>query len=89
MDATDSVRATTWAHTGSWTTMRLSLIIAVFSLIVGTVLAAMRVSPTPVLRAAGTAYVNIVRNTPLTLVLLFCCLGLSDTLGLSSPPRCR
>ncbi|HUR02810.1 MAG TPA: amino acid ABC transporter permease [Nonomuraea sp.] len=62
--------------------VKLSLIIAVFSLIVGTILAAMRVSPTPVLRAAGTAYVNLVRNTPLTLVLAFCYLGLSDTLGL-------
>jgi glutamate transport system permease protein len=62
--------------------IKLSLIIAVFSLIVGTILAAMRVSPTPVLRAAGTAYVNVVRNTPLTLVLAFCYLGLSDTLGL-------
>ncbi|MEU0569730.1 amino acid ABC transporter permease [Nonomuraea sp. NPDC005983] len=62
--------------------LKLSLVIAVFSLIVGTILAAMRVSPTPVLRAAGTAYVNVVRNTPLTLVLAFCYLGLSDTLGL-------
>ncbi|MEU7743816.1 amino acid ABC transporter permease [Nonomuraea sp. NPDC049158] len=62
--------------------IKLSLIIAVFSLVVGTILAAMRVSPTPVLRAAGTAYVNLVRNTPLTLVLAFCYLGLSDTLGL-------
>ncbi len=62
--------------------VKLSLVIAVFALIVGTILAAMRVSPTPVLRAAGAAYVNVVRNTPLTLVLAFCYLGLSDTLGL-------
>jgi glutamate transport system permease protein len=31
----------------------------------------MRVSPVPVLRAFGTGYVNIVRNTPLTLVFFF------------------
>lgn len=60
----------------------LSVLIGFFSLVVGTILAAMRVSPTPVLRAAGTTYVNVLRNTPLTLVLAFCYLGLSDTLGL-------
>ncbi|GIH98632.1 amino acid ABC transporter permease [Planobispora takensis] len=63
--------------------VQLSLVCAVFSMILGTVLVSMRVSPTPVLRAAGTGYVNIVRNTPLTLVLAFSALGLSDTLGVS------
>ncbi|MFE3449205.1 amino acid ABC transporter permease [Nonomuraea sp. NPDC059194] len=69
--------------------VKLSLVGVVCSLIIGTVLVAMRVSPTPVLRAAGTIYVNVVRNTPLTLVLAFSALGLSDTLGLvfSSVPR--
>jgi glutamate transport system permease protein len=64
-----------------WSTIRLSLMTGVLALIIGTVLAGMRVSPTPVLRAAGTVYVNTLRNTPLTLVLLFCSLALSDTLG--------
>ena len=41
------------------------------SLIFGAVLAAMRVSPVPVLRVVGTGYVNTLRNTPLTLVLFF------------------
>ncbi|GAA2648770.1 MULTISPECIES: amino acid ABC transporter permease [Nonomuraea] len=69
--------------------IKLSLVAGVFALIVGTLLVAMRVSPTPVLRAAGTVYVNVVRNTPLTLVLAFSALGLSDTLGLvfSGVPR--
>ncbi|MEV4109202.1 amino acid ABC transporter permease [Nonomuraea sp. NPDC049695] len=69
--------------------IKLSIVAAIASLILGTVLVAMRVSPTPVLRAAGTVYVNIVRNTPLTLVLAFSALGLSDQLGLvfSSVPR--
>ncbi|MET7329900.1 amino acid ABC transporter permease [Nonomuraea sp. NPDC005650] len=62
--------------------IKLSVVAAIASLILGTVLVAMRVSPTPVLRAAGTIYVNIVRNTPLTLVLAFSSLGLSDQLGL-------
>jgi glutamate transport system permease protein len=52
-------------------TVRLFLIACVGSLIGGTLLAAMRVSPVPILRAFGTGYVNIVRNTPLTLVFFF------------------
>ncbi|GII55073.1 glutamate ABC transporter permease [Planotetraspora thailandica] len=63
--------------------VKLSLVSSVLALILGTVLVSMRVSPTPVLRAAGTVYVNVVRNTPLTLVLAFSALGLSDTLGLT------
>jgi glutamate transport system permease protein len=64
-----------------WSTLRLSLMTGLLALILGTVLAGMRVSPTRVLRMAGTFYVNTLRNTPLTLVLLFCSLALSDTLG--------
>jgi len=60
---------------------------AIFSLIFGTILVIMRVAPTPVLRAVGGIYVNVVRNTPLTLVLAFCALGLSDTLGLAFSDR--
>ncbi|MEO3872292.1 amino acid ABC transporter permease [Nonomuraea sp. B12E4] len=69
--------------------IKLSIVAGIVSLILGTVLVAMRVSPTPVLRAAGTVYVNVVRNTPLTLVLAFSALGLSDQLGLvfSDVPR--
>jgi glutamate transport system permease protein len=63
--------------------VQLSVVCAILSLILGTVLVSMRVSPTPVLRAAGTTYINILRNTPLTLVLAFSALGLSDTLGLT------
>lgn len=62
--------------------VKLSAVCAVLSLVLGTILVSMRVSPTPILRAAGTVYVNVVRNTPLTLVLAFSALGLSDTLGL-------
>jgi glutamate transport system permease protein len=49
----------------------------------GTMLISMRVAPTPILRVAAAAYVTFVRNTPLTLVLAFSSLGLSDTLGLT------
>ena len=52
-------------------TIQLFVVAALGSLILGTVLAAMRVSPVPVLRSFGATYVNIFRNTPLTLVLFF------------------
>lgn len=66
-----------------WVTIQLTLLSALFALIIGTIVAVMRVSPVSVLRTAGTAYVNILRNTPLTLIIVFCNLGLFVTLGLS------
>ncbi|HET9945155.1 MAG TPA: amino acid ABC transporter permease [Actinomycetes bacterium] len=50
----------------------------VLALVVGTVLAAMRVSPVPPLRWAGAAYVNVVRNTPLVLVFIIVVFGLPE-----------
>ncbi|MGW0757878.1 amino acid ABC transporter permease [Streptomyces sp. NPDC002814] len=61
-----------------WTTVQLTVLSAVGSLIWGTVLAAMRVSPVPLMRGFGTAYVNIVRNIPLTVIIVFTSLGLAD-----------
>ncbi|GHF86362.1 glutamate transport system permease protein [Amycolatopsis bartoniae] len=53
------------------TTIKLFVISAVASLVFGTFLAMLRVSPVPVFRVVGTAYVTILRNTPLTLVFAF------------------
>nr|WP_205615626.1 amino acid ABC transporter permease [Streptomyces harenosi] len=66
-----------------WTTVQLTVLSAVGSLIWGTLLAAMRVGPVPLMRGFGTAYVNIVRNIPLTVIILFTSLGLSQTLGVN------
>jgi glutamate transport system permease protein len=52
-------------------TIELFAVAAVASLILGALLAAARVSPVPILRAVGSSYVQIVRNTPLTLVFAF------------------
>ncbi|MFL6143323.1 MAG: amino acid ABC transporter permease [Labedaea sp.] len=52
-------------------TVELFLAAGICSLILGTLLAMLRVGPVPVFRAAGTLYVTLVRNTPLTLVFLF------------------
>ncbi|MFP3396482.1 amino acid ABC transporter permease [Brevibacterium sp. H602] len=61
---------------GAWGTIKLFTVALIGSMILGTVLAAMRVSPTPVLRIAASTYINVVRNTPLTLVMFFCAFGL-------------
>ncbi|MDG4665063.1 amino acid ABC transporter permease [Mycobacterium sp. 236(2023)] len=70
-----------------WTTIQLTVLSAVGALVLGTVLAAMRLAPVPMLNWLGTAYVNIVRNTPLTLIILFCSFGLAQTLGLTMASR--
>lgn len=66
-----------------WVTVQLAFFSAIGSLIWGTVLAAMRVSPVPLMRGFGTVYVNVVRNTPLTVVIVFTSLGLYQTLGMT------
>ncbi|MEV5648990.1 amino acid ABC transporter permease [Nocardia sp. NPDC052254] len=65
-----------------WVTIKLTVFSAVGALIIGTLVAAMRVSPVPVARWMGTTYVTVFRNTPLTLILVFCSLGLYTTLGI-------
>jgi glutamate transport system permease protein len=66
-----------------WMTVKLAVLSAVGSLIWGTMLAAMRVGPVPLMRGFGSAYVNIVRNIPLTVIILFTSLGLNQTLQVS------
>ena len=66
-----------------WITIQLTVFSALGALILGTVVAAMRLAPVPTLNWVGTAYVNVVRNTPLTLVILFCSFGLAQTLGVT------
>lgn len=58
-----------------WVTIKLFGLSAVSSLALGTVLATMRVCPVPVLRAGASAYVNLVRNTPLVLVFVWITFG--------------
>lgn len=65
------------------TTVELTALSAVGALILGTLLAAMRLAPVPMLNWLGTAYVTVVRNTPLTLIILFCSFGLAQTLGVT------
>ncbi|WP_430593323.1 amino acid ABC transporter permease [Humidisolicoccus flavus] len=46
------------------------------ALVLGFIVGAMRVSPVPIARAVGTAYVNTIRNTPLTLVFFVFAFGI-------------
>lgn len=64
-------------------TIRLALFSLAGALVIGTILAIMRVSPVGLFRFVGSAYVNIVRNTPLTLILTFCILVMLYDLGIN------
>ena len=64
-------------------TVLLMLGSAVGSLVIGTIVAIMRVSPVPFLQRVGALYVNLVRNTPLTLIIVFRNIGFIVNLGLS------
>ena len=66
-----------------WMTIYLAFFSAIGALVIGTIMAVMRVSPVGVLRWAGTTYVNVIRNTPLTLILVFCSLGILYILQVS------
>jgi len=70
-----------------WTTIQLTVFSAIGALLLGTVLAAMRLAPVPMLNWIGTSYVNVVRNTPLTLIIIFSSLGLAQTLGITMATR--
>lgn len=66
-----------------WMTVKLTVLSSVGSLFWGTLLASMRVSPVPLMRGFGTVYVTIVRNIPLTIIILFASLGLADIFGVT------
>jgi glutamate transport system permease protein len=53
-------------------TLFLSVVSGILALIVGTILAAARVSPVAALRGFSMFYVEVMRNTPLTIVFFFC-----------------
>jgi glutamate transport system permease protein len=68
------------------TTLALAVASGVCALILGTVLAGMRVSPVAPLRGAATFYVETFRNTPLTVVFFFLVFGIVE-LDLQFPSR--
>ena len=59
-----------------WGTLLLFFAGGVIAIILGVIVAAMRVSPVPIARSVGAVYVNTVRNTPLTLIFFFFAFGI-------------
>lgn len=53
-------------------TLRLLLISGAGALVLGTIVAAMRISPVGAFRVFATVYTELFRNIPLTLILFFC-----------------
>jgi glutamate transport system permease protein len=64
-------------------TLLLTFFSAIGALVIGTIVAILRVSPVPLLQRVGALYVNIVRNTPLTLIIIACNIVMIVNLGLS------
>ena len=62
---------------GMRTTASLTVLSFAMALVLGVVVAACRVSPVPPLRAAGALYVEAVRNTPLTVLMILFFFGLT------------
>jgi glutamate transport system permease protein len=68
------------------TTLALAVLSGICALVLGTLLTAMRVSPVAPLRAAATVYVEVFRNTPLTVVFFFLAFGIVE-IDLQFPSR--
>ncbi|MDN5557949.1 MAG: amino acid ABC transporter permease [Ruaniaceae bacterium] len=64
-----------------WVTLQLTFWSAIGSLVIGTIIVVMRISPAKSLQWAGATYVNLLRNTPLTLIILGASVGLWGQLG--------
>ena len=66
-----------------WMTIKLTFFGAIGALLIGTVIAILRLSPVTSLRAIGTSYVTIFRNTPLTVIIFASVYVLYVQLGIS------
>ncbi|HSV37223.1 MAG TPA: amino acid ABC transporter permease [Nocardioidaceae bacterium] len=69
-----------------WVTLKLAVLGGFGALVLGTILAAFRVSPVPLLRVVGAVMVHGFRNIPLTLIMFFAFNGLSLRLGVDLAP---
>ena len=69
---------------GFFGSLKIIMYSLVGALVLGTVLAMMRVSPVAPLRQFGSAYVSVVRNSPLTIMLFFTAFVLPE-LGFNRP----
>ncbi|MHA7859899.1 amino acid ABC transporter permease [Tessaracoccus sp. Y36] len=70
-----------------WLTLQLTLWGALLAFVLGTIVAVMRLTPVRALNFAGSVYVNVFRNTPLTLIVIAANLILWNQLGLQLASR--
>ncbi|MGI9032215.1 MAG: amino acid ABC transporter permease [Acidimicrobiales bacterium] len=62
---------------GAWVTVQLTVVSFALAFVVGVVVASLRVSPVPPLRAAATVWVEVLRSTPLVVLFTIFIFGLT------------
>ena len=70
-----------------WLTIKLAAYSFVLAMVLGTFVAILRLAPVSILTWFGSAYVTLLRNTPLTLIIVFMNLGLWAQLGFELAER--
>jgi glutamate transport system permease protein len=63
-------------RSGFWVTLQICILSAIGALIIGTIVAILRISPVPPLQWVGGTYVTMIRNCPLTIVMFFAAFAL-------------
>lgn len=70
-----------------WVNIQLTFWAALIALVIGLVLALMRISPVQSFQWFGATYVNVFRNTPLTIIMVFGVLALFGQLNVQLDPN--
>ena len=70
-----------------WLTIQLTFWSAIGSFVLGLILVAMRVSPVPLMRGFAGGFVNIIRNIPLTVIIIMMSQVIANQLGLQLASR--
>ncbi len=66
----------------TWVTLRLTAVALVFAMVLGSVVAAMSMSPVAVLRWIATGFIGLIRGTPLIAQIFVLYFGISEILTL-------
>ncbi len=63
---------------GFWLTIQLLVVNGIGALVLGTLVASLRLSPVPVMRAVAGLYITVFRNTPLLVLIVITYFGLPE-----------
>lgn len=63
---------------GFWLTIQLLVVNSIGALVLGTLMASLRLSPVPVMRAVAAVYITVFRNTPLLVLIVITYFGLPE-----------